>query len=114
MRTSAAVEPCGDPGAAAKRGPQRRAGRLGTNLEVLRLTFTETVLDNLRETASRELEGHERDRVRFSLANTAGGRRRRNSHRLLVEQRHQIVDQMDAGFVQGPLQHLATPSRFCP
>src|SRR5262245_45066596 len=66
------------------------------------------------EPATRELERHERYGVSGVVAYPARGRGRLNADRLLAEQGHEEVHEMDACLVQRPLQHLPAPAGFGP
>src|SRR5215203_4770884 len=60
VRPGASMETSGDPRAPAERRAQRGVQGLGAHLEVLRLALAQTVLDDLGQTSSAELQGAER------------------------------------------------------
>src|SRR6185312_4810516 len=101
-------------GASAERGTQGRVTSFRSQFEVLRFSLAQPVLNYLGQPAATELESDEGDRIRITVTNSTGGRRRRNRDRALAKQRHQEIHEMDASFVQRTLQHLAAPSGLGP
>src|SRR6185437_15932459 len=75
VRPGAAMEAGRYTGTAAERGPQGRVAGFCAQLEVLRFSLAQPVLNYLGQPAATELERDERDRVRMTVPNSTGGRR---------------------------------------